>query len=323
MVMRRLRDVARRRAVTAADVIVLIVLFVVGVLIILMLLPRGREHSRMAACENNLAHIGFAVAVFDGIENRLPLVEGVAAVDSPREGRPKSVLRTMIETLQQPDFLGLADAKMRPEPRPGDVPGEMPVRGLMCASDPNATSGVFVAPSSYRACTGDLPAGENGAFAPGRKISLKEVQDQDGTSYTGMFSERLVGDNRAGHAVAVNYMIANGPLGDAGCAAASEPSRWRGDAGSSWVSSDYRSTLYNHALRPNEQPSCIEGGGRAAFMGASSGHIAGVNLLFADGHVTVLSAKVDAKIWRAFARIGDDEADGSIHASTRLDLRLR
>ncbi len=258
---------ARRRGVTLADVIVLIVLFVVAVLIILMLLPRGREHSRMAACENNLAHIGFAVAVFDRIENRLPGVEGVAAIDSPREGRPKSVLRTMLETLQQPDFLGLADAKTRPEPRPGEVPGEMPVRGFMCASDPNATSGVFVAPISYRACTGDVPPGENGAFAPGRTISLKDVQNQDGTSYTAVFSERLVGDNRAGHAATVNYMIADGPLGGARCGAAKEPSRWRGDAGSSWVSSDYRSTLYNHALRPNEQPSCVEGGGTGGFHG--------------------------------------------------------
>ena len=194
----------------------------------------------------------------------------------------------MIDTLHQPDFLGLVDAKSRPEPRPGELPGEMPVRGFMCASDPNATSGVFAALSSYRACTGDVLLGENGAFAPGRKISLKEIQELDGTSYAAAFSERLVGDNRAGHAAAVNYMIADEPLDAAGCTAASGPSRWRGDAGLSWISSDYRSTLYNHALRPNAQPSCIEAKGKAAFMGASSGHVAGVNLLFADGHVTVL-----------------------------------
>ena len=218
---------------------------------------------------------------------------------------PKSVLRTMLETLEQPDFLGLADGQTRPEPRPGEVPGEMPVRGFMCASDPNATSGLFVAPVSYRACTGDLNLGVNGAFAPGGKISLKEIQERDGTSYTGVFSERLVGDNLADHSVAINYMIVDGPLGASGCSAASETTRWRGDAGSTWVSSDYRSTLYNHALRPNGGPSCIEAGGKGAFVGASSGHIGGVNLLFADGHVAVYSPTIDGKIWREFARIGD------------------
>ena len=83
MAITRVWKITERRGVTAADVIVLIVLFVVAVLIILMFLPRGREHARMAGCENNLAHIGFAVAVFDGIENRLPGVEGVAAARFP------------------------------------------------------------------------------------------------------------------------------------------------------------------------------------------------------------------------------------------------
>jgi prepilin-type processing-associated H-X9-DG protein len=304
MVMHLDRRGAGRSGVTALDVIVLIVLFFVAVLIILMMLPRGRERARMAGCENNLAHVGKALAVFDQMGNRLPGAEGVAGLDATGEERPKSVLRTMLEALEQPDFLGLVDAKTRPEPRPGEVPGEMPVRGFICSSDPNATSGLFVASISYRACTGDLPLGKNGAFAPGGKISLKEIQDRDGTSYTALFSERLVGDNLSGHAAAINYMIADGPLSGGGCPAAFESSRWRGDAGSSWVSSDYRSTLYNHALRPNEGPSCIDGGGKGALMGASSGHIAGVNLLFADGHVAVMSPSIDGTIWRELARIG-------------------
>jgi prepilin-type processing-associated H-X9-DG protein len=296
-----------RRGVTGTDVIVLVVLFFLAVLVILMVLPRGREHARMAGCENNLAHVGFALAVFDQMSNRLPGTEGIDALDSPREGRTQSVLRTMLEALVQPDFRGLTDAKARPEPRPGEVPGEMPVPGFICASDPNATSGIFLAPISYRACTGDLARGGNGAFAPGRKISLREIQEGDGMSYTALFSERLVGDNLSNHAAAINYMIVDGPLPAEGCAGRTESARWRGDAGSSWVSSDYRSTLYNHALRPNGQPSCIDGGGKGAFVGASSGHIAGVNLLFGDGHVAVMSSSIDGKIWREFARIGSGD----------------
>jgi hypothetical protein len=300
-----------RSGLGPADVIVLIVLFVLAVLILLMFLPRGREQARMTACQYNLAHVGYAVALHDALENRLPVVSGTAAIDSPRENRPKSPLLLLLENLQQPDLLGIADPNTRPKPRPGEVPGEMPVRGFVCASDPNATAGLFPAPISYRACTGDSPAGENGAFAPRRVISLREIQDRDGMSYTAAFSERLAGNNVARHPATFNYMIADGPLGDGGCPKAGALASWRGDAGSSWVSSGFPSTLYNHALPPYGQPSCIEAGGKAAYMGASSGHVAGVNLLFTDGRVTVVRPTVDRKIWKAFARIGDGEAESA------------
>jgi Protein of unknown function (DUF1559) len=298
-----------RGGLSAPEVIVLLVLFVLTVLVILMMLPRGREQARMTACQRNLAHVGFALALYDQLEHGLPAADGFAGFESPRELRAKSPLRKLLETLEQPSLLGVVDAKTRPEPQPGQVPGEVPVPGFMCASDPNATAGLFAAPISYRACTGDMPAGENGAFASDRKLSLRDIQERDGTSFTAAFSERLVGDNRAPGSAAFNYTIAPGPLPPTGCPLPMVSSLWRGDAGSSWVSADYRSTLYNHALLPNGQPSCIDAGGTAAFMGASSGHVSGVNLLFMDGRVMVVRPSIDQKIWKEFARIGPLESD--------------
>ncbi len=301
-----------RRGVTAAEVLVLLALFVLTVLVILMVLPRGREHARMAGCQNNLAHVGFALALHDQLEHRLPGTEGMTGSEPARDARTKSPLRTLLEAFEQGDLLGIADAKTRPAPRPGEVPGEMPVRGFVCGSDPNATSGLFAAPISYRACTGDVPEGENGAFAPGRTISMREIQERDGLGYTAAFSERLAGDNRKEHPAPFNYSIVDGPLTAEGCAGPAELSRWRGDAGSSWYSCDYRSTLYNHALAPNGQPSCILSTGQAAFMGASSGHVTGVNLLLLDGRVTVVRPSIDLKIWKEFARIGSRDSGSDV-----------
>jgi hypothetical protein len=292
-----------RRGLSAADVIVLLVVIILVVLVLLMFLPRGREHARMASCQNNLAHIGFSLALYDQLKHQLPGPGDIAGSDAPRESRPISPLRTMLETLQQPDLLGLKDPTTLPQPRPGEVPGETPVPGFVCASDPNATSGHFTAPISYRAATGDTSFGDNGAFAPGRVIKLRDIQEGDGLSYTAAFSERLVGDNLSNQPAAWNYTIAPGPLPPLACPPPADQSAWRGDAGSSWVSSDYHSTLYNHALPPNGQPSCIDSGGRAAFMGASSGHVSGVNLLFLDGRVIVVRPSIDRKIWKEFARI--------------------
>ena|SRR5271165_6900298 len=298
-----------RKGLTATDCIVLLVIVALVVLVLLMVLPRGREHARSAACQNNLAHIGFALAQYDDLMHELPKIAAVAGPDERREARPKSPLRMLLETLEQPSLLGLKDQKTPPERRPGEVPGEVPVAGFVCASDPNATSGLFTAPISYRACSGDMPGGENGAFATGRTMTLRNIQEQDGLSYTAAFSERLVGDNVSNHPAAFNYMILSGHVPDLACPPPSGSSVWRGDAGSSWSGSDYRSTLYNHALPPGGQPSCIAKGGQDALMGASSGHVPGINLLFMDGRVMVVRPSIDAKIWKEFARIGTTETD--------------
>jgi hypothetical protein len=51
----------------------------------------------------------------------------------------------------------------------------------------------------------------------------------------------------------------------------------------------------------NAFPSCIADDGRSAFMGASSGHVGGVNLLILDGSVRTVPSRIDPKIWREWA----------------------
>jgi hypothetical protein len=216
--------------------------------------------------------------------------------DNGRTGGP---LRVLLEALALPDLREAKDPKKPPGRRPGNVVSERPVPGFVCASDRHATAGLFLAPISYRACAGDSPEGNNGAFAPGRRVSLAEIEAGDGTTYTAGFAERLVGD---GHDAPgeENYATVAGPLSASGCSGAAGIA-WHGDAGASWFGADWKSTLYNHALLPNGAPSCIAGDGRAAEMGASSGHPRGVNVLTLDGAVRTYRASVDPKIWRTLA----------------------
>ncbi len=299
----------RRRGLTAIEFLVIFAIISIVLLFLLMALSRGREEARLLGCRNNLFHIGVALATYDQSYHCLPFIGEPApaepfGLDGPRSPGP---LRVLLESLQLPDMTELTDPEKTPPARPGQVPGDMPVPGFVCGSDPNATGASFAAPISYRAVTGDTPAGDNGAFAPGRKHSLAEIEAADGLGFTAGFAERLVGDNGQGPGRLNHYQVVPGPLSPPACPASTDPAVWRRDAGSSWRTSDYRSTLYNHALRPNGKPSCITPDGGMAFIGASSGHPRGLNLLRLDGTVTLVRISVDSKVWRELAEIGSVE----------------
>ncbi|HWT79772.1 MAG TPA: DUF1559 domain-containing protein, partial [Candidatus Methylomirabilis sp.] len=212
------------------------------VLVMLMALPRGREQARLTACQKNLAQIGLALALYDQTQRQLPTIDRPERIDDTGLESGPGPLKILLQTLRQADFLGLAPNATPPHPT-GPVPGEVLVPGFICSSDPNATAGLFQAPISYRGNTGGDHLGRNGVFAPGRRISLAEIEQEDGSSYTAAFSERLVGDSLDGHLSPWNYAAA-GPLPAQGCSLVwlkGQVAQWRGDAGSSWVVAGNRS----------------------------------------------------------------------------------
>jgi hypothetical protein len=286
------------------EVIVVLCLIAVTAVMLLVWVAQAREQARFTGCRKNLGQVGIALALFDQIHRHLPELDTPRAPDATAIQSSPAPLLILLETLELPDLTELHDVSTRPARRPGQVPGEIPVPGFVCGSDPNAHKGFFRAPISYRAVTGDNASGDNGAFAAGRKLSLATVEAGDGLAYTAGFSERLVGDNQAGREAPCNYQVVPAPLGTEGCPITTSASSWRGDAGSSWRVGEYRSTLYNHALAPNGQQSCIASDGRAAYIGASSGHVRGINLLLLDGSVAVVRTTIDRKVWREYARIG-------------------
>jgi hypothetical protein len=280
-------------------VLVLLVAFI-G-LFFMSSLPRQRESARMASCRHNLMQIGKALELYEHDEGTLPAVPQLSD-----QNTGSSPLQAILESLELPDLTHIAPKQPRPKRQHGSVPDERPVLGFTCPSDPHATAGIFRAPISYRASTGDVPEGRNGAFAPGRILKLDDIEAGDGRSHTAAFSERLTGSGSSGVVSSENYALVPAPLDGTACPAA-PLDRWRGDAGRSWVEPGWRSTLYNHALPPGATPSCIADDGRAAFMGASSGHLPGVNVLTCDGSVRTVTRTIAPPIWKALATTSSRE----------------
>jgi Protein of unknown function (DUF1559) len=311
MMVKRRQHLRRRNGLSLADVVVLLVLMGAVAMLLMMGVSRGREQARLVGCRKNLAQIGFALALYDQMHGHLPEIGPIGAPDGAADRQSPGPLKVLLETLQLPDLTELRDQNSRPEPRPGQVPGEIPVPGFVCASDPNALAGRFRAPISYRATTGDNFRGDNGAFAIRSKFGLAAIEAGDGLSYTSAFSERLVGDDQPGHAASINYEVVPSLPTSGGCPPLSDPAAWRGDAGSSWIAAGYQSTLYNHALPPNGQPSCMATDGRSAYLGASSGHVVGINLLLLDGSVSTIRPSINLKVWRDYATIASSPRDGT------------
>jgi prepilin-type processing-associated H-X9-DG protein len=85
---------------------------------------------------------------------------------------------------------------------------------------------------------------------------------------------------------------------------------WRGNPlarGLPWTQGQLGITMYNHASPPN-QPSCLnQGSYPSAISEASSNHRGGVNLLFADGHLSFAANDVDRKVWRSHGSRGEGD----------------
>jgi hypothetical protein len=298
-----------RSGFTLTEFVIIFLIVTATGLILLVAISRAREQARMVNCRRNLSQVGFGIALYDQVRGKLPEVGSLVPLESPAAASPRSPLELLLETLKLPDLTELADGTTMPNAQPGLIRGEIPIPGFVCPADRHASAEFFAAPISYRACTGDTPAGNNGAFAVGGSFGLKSIEARDGLGYTAAFSERLVGDGVANHIAPENYAVVAGPLSGAVCPEVVDPAAWRGDAGSFWTRADFRSTLYTHAFPPGSPHSAIARDGQTAFMGASSGHARGTHLLLLDSSVSLIRPTIEPSVWRQYATV--DSASGA------------
>ncbi len=279
------------RGLGLVEVVVIVAVVSFLVLCVLIVLPKGRETSRMAGCQRNLMQIGVAVQLYEQANRHYPT--------TPPLGDPSvgdSTVHAMLKALTLPDFLDLRDPKQ--PPKPSEAPGRgAKVPGLTCPSDANAGSGAFLTALSYRSNVGDGFDATFGPFSPGILVTPALVEAANGLSYTAAFAERLVGTGRD-EPGPMNYAMVPGPV-TGPCGKLAEGSKWRGDAGSSWAESGWRSSLYSHAVPPNPLTSCLAEDGKTASMTASSPHPGRLNVLMLDGSLRGVTPTIDPSVWKA------------------------
>ena len=294
---------SRRRGFSLVEVLIVVAIVLVVAMMLAMAIPRSRENARLAACTNNLGKIGGSLAMYDNAFEHLP------SMPKPGERGP-GPLAIVGGHLGFGDFGGESRAKSKSAPLFADIPAGYSVRGFVCPADSNEARAVpFPAATSYRACTGASPDGSGGAFPFGGIVSAEVVEKAAGKDFTAAFAERRLGSGSGPFSPANDYRVVPGPIGPDACPEGAAES-WRGDAGSSWESADWTSTLYNHAMLPNGSPSCVATDGRSARMGASSNHANRVNVLMVGGSVRGFTPTVDREVWRKFGGVSVEDRAG-------------
>ncbi|GAC1471468.1 MAG: DUF1559 domain-containing protein [Isosphaeraceae bacterium] len=296
--------------ISPAEVVVVLVILAIFFLLLIMMLPRRREAARLASCRRSLMQIGIGVTLYESSQGCLPTITSL----DPGSMSSKGPIQELLEALSIPDLTDLSDVSSPPSPQPGRLLVITPLPGLICPSDTGArTLDGWTAPTSYRATTGDQTTGKNGGFAPGRVLRLNDIEKADGLSFTASFSERRLGTRHVHDPSERNYALVKLPLEGNTCPPLAQAA-WRGDAGESWAEASWRSSLYNHSLPPNASPSCVDVGGAAAFMGASSDHREGTNVLLFDGSVRTIVSTIHPRIWQGLAT-----TEGASEGTTGLD----
>lgn len=319
-----------RRGFTLVEL--LVVVAIVGVLVSLLLpaLQSSREAARQAQCKSNMRQIGIALLTYEESQKFLP--SGAESKKNPTAPTTpynfyrwsalaqitpymenKAAQSALVMTLP----LYGSDLAVTPENKAGS---KLMIPEFLCPSDLGERVNPDFGPTNYAVCSGTgidggSPFNTDGTFFINSKMRLSRVTD--GTSHTIAASESILGVNPPAGALrnSVNpryvYGFAKGaPLTKAFC---DSTAKWNytDPRGFAWVSGEYRCGLFNTHDTPNSSEidcmaSVVAGPlttiySAYGWRAARSMHAQGVNVLFLDGSVQVITNSIELDLWQSLS----------------------
>ena len=290
------------RAFTLVEVLVSIA--IIGILIGLLIpaVQAAREAARRSQCLGNLHQLGIALNAYLGTNGVLP----------PSNEGGFSPYVALLPNLEQSPLYHAINLSL---PQMGVAPAnrtahQTSVSIFLCPSDAPPTN-ADPWRISYAGNRGDgvQKYGYNGAFTLAQPVAPAEFTD--GLSTTAAVAEWLTGgDPESVRDLRRNVLETPRQLTAAAefdefarlCSGMSLLDARLGapqTKGMDWLSGEFGMTLYNHTLMIN-QPSCTNGSAyQQGAWTAGSQHPAGANLLFADGHATLIRESTNLSVWRA------------------------
>ena len=311
----------RPRGFTVIELLVVVSIIAMVLGILLPAVQNARETARRMQCGANLKQIGIAMAGYHNVHNMFPPqhLQDTNQKHSSNYLSPHVFLLPFLDHEVLFNALNM-DFAVRESIQTPTLDNRT-VRNtrlavFLCPSDgePNHLNTYRFNRGQFGTRTADGRLVDNhpndGPFSIGVLPSHTVITD--GLSQTAFASERLAGtfipgsiDIKRNIKSAYDARFSKSDAEYIPICLKTDPGRWNHLSGRYWFFTGFVNTNYNHNASPNDpRPSCATpGDGNASGLGGLSHprsfHPGCVNVLFGDGHVSLISNSIDSRLWLA------------------------